>query len=77
MADKITEEEKLDKMQKWDVSGYPSWKFNEATGLHEPPVMHPHEAIEAEVGEPIDMAVDAPEYVWDEETTNWVEVSDG
>ena len=77
MADKVTEEEKLDKLQKWDASGLSSWKFNEATGLHEPPVMHPHEALEAEVGLEIDKAVDAPEYTWDEDTISWVEVSDG
>ena len=77
MADKITEEEKLDKLAKWDASGLLSWKFNDETGVHEPPVMHPHEALEAEVGLKIDKAVDAPEYIWDEGTTSWVEVSDG
>lgn len=77
MADKITEEEKLERIQMWDSSGLSSWKFNDETGLHEPPVMHPHEALEAEIGSEIDVSVDAPSYVWDEETTSWLEVSDG
>lgn len=77
MVEKLTEQEKAERIQMWDSSRYSSWIFNEETGLHEPPVMHPHEALEAEIGSEIDVSVDAPSYVWDEETTSWVEVSDG
>jgi len=77
MVEKLTEEEKLERIRMWDSSGLSSWKLNEETGLHEPPVMHPHEALEAEVGDKVDLEDNGPSYIWDEETTSWIEVSDG
>lgn len=77
MVEKLTDQQKAERVQMWDSSGLSSWIFNEETGLHEPPVIHPHEAIEAEVGAEVDREVGGPSYVWDEETTSWVEVSDG
>ena len=77
MVEKLTDQQKAERVQMWDSSGLSSWIFNEETGLHEPPVIHPHEAIEAEVGADVDREVGGPSYVWDEETTSWVEVSYG
>ena len=40
---------------------FPSWVLDEATCLWEPPVDYP---------------ADGGQYVWDEETTDWIEVQD-
>ena len=47
---------------------YPSWTLNESTCIWEPPVVLPT-TIFNENGMP------TKEYIWDEATTNWVEVT--
>ena len=66
----------LEKIRLWDQSGLNSWKYNEETGKHEPPVVHPHDALELELGFSVDRAESATEYTWDEATKSWIEVSD-
>tara|TARA_S200002703_G_scaffold15916_1_gene13531 strand:+ start:4153 stop:4614 length:462 start_codon:yes stop_codon:yes gene_type:complete len=61
----ITEEEKTEKQntlkEKWAEHGFASWVFNEDTCSFDPPVPFP---------------TDGTPYLWDEDTTSWVEVTD-
>lgn len=61
----ITEEEKTTLQNSvkeyWAENGYPSWTFNEETCSFDPPVAYPD---------------DGKNYLWDEETTSWVEITD-
>lgn len=59
--DEKTKKQSIEK-ERWSVNGYPSWIFDENFCVFKPPVEYPN---------------DGKKYVWDENTTLWVEVANG
>lgn len=60
----MTLEEKIEKQNKekerWATLGFPSWTFNETTCSFDSPIPYP---------------TDGKNYYWDENITNWVEIT--